>query len=391
MKVLYVAPNFAGNEKTAADTRLQQIIPRLHKKVDLKVLGFCSSIASEKTHPIGNSVLVCRSSISPSKALTGAFSTWPQAFFRYSGPEAQEIFAETETTFRPDIVHYDTFGCVGLSRFSTCERSVFHVHDAISKKYPGWRRSEKNWLKKFYLFQQEKKVRHAEKTLFPKSSICIVDSPEDAELLKNETGARVDVVALGYDENTYYPDGPRIELAKKSIVFSGSMASRQSLDAVRWLHHEILPIVWQQFPDVQVYIVGANPHPEIRAIGSKDQRLHITGFVDDLSAYLRSATLIACPLRIGSGMKTRVIEALATGCTLVSTSNGVAGLPRTNELPWKEADEALGFAGAIIGLLKDESLRMAFGQRASAYTNARFTWTNTVEKIHQIYTELMNS
>ena len=391
MKVLYVAPNFPNDGQNAADTRLRQILPRLEKMVDLKVLGFSSNMTTAVNDSVSNTVLVKKPPFSTAKTLATTFSSWPNAFHRFSGVEAQEIFQETEKDFRPDIVHYDTFGCIGLSRYSTCPRSVFHVHDAISKKFSGWRKSEKNWLKKMFLLQQEQKVRYAEKKLFPGSSTCIVDSQEDADLLTRETGASVNVVALGYDEQTYAPNGPRIKLAEKSIVFSGSMASLQSLDAVRWLYQEILPIVWKQIPDAQVYIVGSKPLPEIKAIGQKDQRLHITGFVDDLSAYLRSASLVACPLRIGSGMKTRVIEALATGCPMVSTAQGVAGLQRTKELAWIESDEAAGFAQGIIRLLENKEERDHLGQQAANYTHARYTWTNTANQIHHIYTELMNS
>jgi glycosyltransferase involved in cell wall biosynthesis len=388
VKVLYVAPNLSQKDLTAADTRLRQIIPRLRNVVDLRVIGFYEDDCPVDDHPLAD-VVVPKKRIGTVEALTGLFSSWPQAQARYYGLEGRKALAKMEAEFRPDIVHFDTFSCSGLSRETVTSRTVLHVHDAISKKYPGWIKSEPSVLKKFFLRNQEKKTQFAERKLFPNSSMCIVDSKEDCDLLIQETGANVSVVPLGYDESVYTPDGTAQDMSQNAIVFSGSMGGLQSVDAARWLYEKVMPAVWQKIPDMQLYFVGSNPDNKIKEIGNMDDRVHVTGFVDSLATYLRGATVVVCPLQIGSGMKTRAIEALATGCALVTTTVGVLGLPPDSTQAWLEANDADLFASEITKLVQDTGLRTELKRNAANYAASRFTWDSTVKKLVEIYQQIM--
>lgn len=390
MKVLYIAPSLSQQDLTAADTRLRQIIPKLRSAVDLRVVGFHEAHDSVDAHPLAD-VIVSKKKISGIQALTGFFSKWPQAFSRYSDPKSKQTLLDVEAEFRPDIIHFDTFSCVGLARHTTTARSVFHVHDAISKKYPGWIKAERNYLKKFFLKSQEKKTRFAEQVLFPKSSVCIVDSEEDCDWLTRDTGANVNVIPLGFDESVYCPEGPTEELNQNAIVFSGSMGGKQSVDAARWLYEKVMPTVWQETPNARLYFVGSNPDKIIKDMGDKDDRVHVTGFVESLAMYLRGSAVVVCPLQIGSGMKTRAIEALATGCALVTTSVGVLGLPRGENQAWLEANTPEAFAKSINRLVKEKALREVLKKSAANYAASKFTWNSTVEKLLQTYQQAMES
>jgi len=158
---------------------------------------------------------------------------------------------------------------------------------------------------------------------------------------------------LGYDELIYSPEGKTAHLHHPNVMMTGSMIGIQSIDAAEWLCREIMPEVWKEVPNVHVYLVGSNPANEVLALAGRDERIHVTGFVDDLASYLRAADVYVCPLRLGSGMRTRVIEALACGCVVVSTPEGVVGLecqPKDPK-PWIANSTGEGIAMNIRRLL----------------------------------------
>ena len=83
----------------------------------------------------------------------------------------------------------------------------------------------------------------------------------------------------------------------------------------------------QMYPDVRLVIVGRNPHFRIQALSQLD-RVEITGWVDSVLPYLQTATVFVAPLRMGSGTRLKILEAMAAGCAVVTTSLGASGLQK---------------------------------------------------------------
>ena len=142
-------------------------------------------------------------------------------------------------------------------------------------------------------------------------------------------------------------------------------------DAAGWFVAEVLPLVVARVPAARLTIVGSHPSGRVRALAGPN--VAITGAVSaaELQRYYASARVAAVPLRVGAGVKLKVVEALAEGVPLVTTPIGAQGLPGLEEVAAVEADAA-SFADAVCALLTDDALwesRMAAG---IAYASARF-------------------
>jgi len=92
-----------------------------------------------------------------------------------------------------------------------------------------------------------------------------------------------------------------------------------------YFYSEIYPIVRKRYPEITFYIVGNDPHPEIQKL-SKDPSVVVTGFVEDIRLYLPKSSVFVCPYIYGSGMKNKVLEAMAMGKPVVSTPTGALGI-----------------------------------------------------------------
>jgi len=168
------------------------------------------------------------------------------------------------------------------------------------------------------------------------------------------------------------------------VVFVGGFHHPPNVDAVCWLVREILPIVRTRRERVHLTIVGADPPRAVRALASG--RVSVTGFVPAVSPFLDRAAVVLAPLRTGSGMRVKVLQALARGKAVVATPLAASGL--APEAPLLLADTAPRIAELVVGLLNDAEGRRALGQRARAFVSTHHSWEAFADRLASMYREL---
>jgi glycosyltransferase involved in cell wall biosynthesis len=192
----------------------------------------------------------------------------------------------------------------------------------------------------------------------------------------------VDTLPLGFDFVSFDTESKNAHLKQPAIVYSGSMKADQSVDAAIFLAREVMPLVWQTNKDAHLYIVGGGPTAEVLSLAS--DRIHVTGYVQDMASYLRSCRVYVCPLRLGSGMRTRVVEALAYGVSMVATSMAVRGIgtPKAGAA-WIAAETAPEFAVSIISVL--DGLHPSMPEIGARYVRENFSWPILASKLITYY------
>ncbi|MEW6037067.1 MAG: glycosyltransferase family 4 protein [Pseudomonadota bacterium] len=391
IRVLYIAPEYPAPGENAAQVRANALLPRLRQQADLRVLAFPPHGVPVSTTTEAGVHFVARAEVGPARLVRATLSPHPRAFVRYDTPGARWTLRHLLDDFQPDVVHFDTIGTMALLDVVLAAprrpKIVAHTHDAVSQLYRRLSQSG-SVLRRTLAWTEYRKYRAHERQEQPRTDAIIVDSPEDAEYLARATGGHfVAIVPIGVDLQTFRVDGPRAQLIHPALVFSGSMGSVQSADAAAFLVKEVMPLVWVHHPKCQLYLVGNRPLPEVRALAS--ERVHVTGFVEDLSAYLRGASVYVCPLRLGSGMRTRVIEALACGVPTVATPMALRGLadPRDGAgAPWLAAETAEGFAAEIHAILLGRHTDIS--SRARAYAQHNYSWDAVARSILNVYQEI---
>lgn len=387
MKVLYIAPEFPNRSENAAQVRANQLLSRLSEKVELHVFGYGQEGVIHKDAYSYEMTIVSRKFMNVAVLVLSLFSLNPRAFRRYLHAQAVEVFKHLLADFQPDIVHFDSIGTLGLLEYAQeakcAPKIVIHSHDSVSRLYESQLHCH-NKLLFIDRYMQWRKILRVESRMYKTASICLVDSVEDAAYLSslNKENA-VKVLPLGFDENVYTPTGSLAEIAHPCLVFSGAMHAIQSIDAALFLIHEVMPIIWKSIPNVHLYLVGGQRTEQLTVF--EGEQIHVTGFVDDLGGFLRAADVYVCPLRVGSGMRTRVVEALACGCSMVATTGAVQGLASPGSCPpWVEADAASKFAHEVLQLLNTDC-RGSLGRRAFEYVEKKYSWSVVTDQLVEIY------
>ncbi len=161
-----------------------------------------------------------------------------------------------------------------------------------------------------------------------------------------------------------------------------------NVDAALHFCHEILPAIRAEMDDIHVWLVGNAPPPEVRALAG--ERVTVTGYVPDVRPYLDAADVIVCPLRIGGGIKVKMIEALRRGKAIVSTGIGAQGLPVQARRALLVTEDPLDFAHSVATLLRDEPRRRLLERRAAAAAMKLPTWDESGAVLTNVYDELLD-
>jgi glycosyltransferase involved in cell wall biosynthesis len=183
--------------------------------------------------------------------------------------------------------------------------------------------------------------------------------------------------AIYVDDYAHAPEHP-IELETPSLVFTGIMDYRPNVDAALWFANDIFP----QISGAHLYLVGNRPGAKLQALG---ENITVTGFVDDVLPYLHAATVFVVPMRVGSGTRLKLLQAMAAGCAIVSTRTGAAGLNATHGREMLLADDAASFAKAVNSLLADEDRRAELAANGKKFVQENFDWSVIVPKLLRVY------
>lgn len=199
----------------------------------------------------------------------------------------------------------------------------------------------------------------------------------------------IEVVPNGVDLNTFlFAD--RKERAPARIVFSGKMSYHANVTAAVYLVKEIMPKVWVQRPDAEVWIVGKDPTAEVSALatppdGESGSRVVVTGAVPEMRSYIAGATIAVAPLLYGAGIQNKVLEAMACGTPVVATPQASQSLAARPGVELLVAPDAVGFAGALIELLQSPERCAQMGLAGRAFVEREHSWGHAADHLHAIY------
>jgi glycosyltransferase involved in cell wall biosynthesis len=172
-----------------------------------------------------------------------------------------------------------------------------------------------------------------------------------------------------------------------AILFVGNFAYEPNVDAALYFSSDIFPFILKAVPDVRLILVGNAPPPEICSLTSNSQ-IEVTGPVSSLVPFYKNADVVVCPLRIGGGVKVKVLEALYMGKAIVSTSIGAQGLDLGTRRAIAVADEPTEFAQNVIRLLHHPEERRVQEQEALAYSVTLPSWNQISASYLRLYREI---
>jgi glycosyltransferase involved in cell wall biosynthesis len=249
---------------------------------------------------------------------------------------------------------------------------VLFQHNVESSLWQRMAATETHPVKKLsYKIESAKMTRYERATLRKFHHIIAVSDHDRKQMLEMDPSCEITVVPTGVDTRKFAVAAPASAHPPR-IVFTGSMDWEPNIDAMEYFCQQIWPQVRTAYPDAVFQIVGRNPHSKIQRLASDS--VQVTGTVPSVAEYLRDASLVIVPLRIGGGTRLKIFEAMAMGKAVISTSIGAEGLDVQSGRDLLLADDAMAFADAILLLLRDAALRRKY-EEAAVQLARQYDWS----------------
>lgn len=218
-------------------------------------------------------------------------------------------------------------------------------------------------------------------------AVTAVATVDASHLRRAAPHVPIHVVPNGVDSLTFAPVAARPDAGL--LVFHGAMSYPPNAEAARWAATEILPLVRKIAPHVRLAVVGRDPTPEVLKL-ARLPGVTVTGAVDDVRPWLSRAEVFLCPVRSGSGIKNKLLEAMAMACPIVTTPLGIEGLDARDDEHLLVRSETESVASAVIDLLEDRSKATRLGS-AAVQLARRYTWDACAAEYDRIYRCLAES
>jgi sugar transferase (PEP-CTERM/EpsH1 system associated) len=292
-------------------------------------------------------------------------------------------------TMRFDLIHVDTIALSPFVKPPRATPTVLTHHNIESVLMERRSRAESRVFARRFLQREAAKLTAYERRLSPTFDMNIVVSPNDAQVLADlAPTARSRVVANGVDTHYFAPDFTH---ETPALIYTGGMNMFANRDAVMHFLSEIWPLIRAAEPGVRFFAVGQDPPRELKAIAERDPQVIVTGFVDDIRPLVRQAGVYVVPLRVGGGTRLKVLDAMAMGKALVSTSVGCEGIAVAPGTQLMIADTPDSFAQATVALLRDPARRLALGQAARQLVEQRYAWPVVGAQLLQAYQDAISA
>lgn len=300
------------------------------------------------------------------------FSPLPYSIAKYCKPAVARHLRKVLAEDKYDVILCDFLTPAPIVPFDLGIPVVVFTHNVEAMI---WKR---NWeiahspLWRFVFKREYTKIRAVELRYLGMAARVLTVSDADSALFAGDIDrAKIATIPTGVDTEYFHPMNGEVS---DNIVFTGSMDWMPNEDGILYFVDEILPLIRKQRPQVRLWVVGRRAGKKVKALAEADSGIEVTGQVDDIRPYIAKGSVVIVPLRVGSGTRLKIFEAMAMGKAVVSTTIGAEGLPVNNGTDIVLADKPEQFASSVVQLLQAAEDRKRIGDSARALVEKRYSW-----------------
>lgn len=383
MKILIITNYIPYPLISGAPLRTYSVLRRFARDHDVYLVAFS---ATDNDHDdVAHLRVFCREVVSiKQKSLKEGmpFGKAVAALLKGQPPELSMAFSQEmarEIEKLTDRVDFDVVqiehGSMGLYLQVLPEelrkRTVWLLHDIDFDKFKRIARIERRVFTKIRAWIHATMMRRWQPDFAARFGLCVAMSEADKQLLLSvKSDLRVEVAPNGVDTSYYRPLPD--EAADSGILFIGNMGYQPNADAAIYFCGEVLPLIRRVLANAKVWIVGINPPDSVKRL--EGNGVIVTGAVPDVVPYYEQARVCVVPLRAGSGTRLKILEAMALGRPVVSTSIGCEGLSAIDEEHLLVADDRKLFADHVVRLLTESKLRKRLTENAREFAVKLYDW-----------------
>ncbi len=253
--------------------------------------------------------------------------------------------------------------------------------DAFSKGVER-RITKAPWYLRWVFKSEAKRLLAYENIIFEYFDFKTIISHQDRDLIYHPNRNDIKIILNGVDTDFFHHMPHEKEY---DLVFTGNMSYPPNVESVEYLVKEIMPLVQQKRPGINLLISGVNPAPSVKALAS--DHITVSGWVDDIRTSYASARIFIAPMQIGTGLQNKLLEAMAMHLPCITSplaNNALGAVHNESILIGAQPDE---YAACIIRLLEDEALSEKIASNGHLLVKSKFNWEATTDELSNLMAE----
>jgi glycosyltransferase involved in cell wall biosynthesis len=266
---------------------------------------------------------------------------------------------------------------------------ILRQHNFESLIYKRFAQNTRNLLAKIIARVHAKRLLHEEIRFMSGMDGVIAISSEDESLMhQSASEAKFWIIPAGVDTEYFIPQPP--ELEEDTILWVGGIDWEPNRDAIEFFAKEIFPHIVDKLPYANFTIAGQSTEFLGTLASQWKGNIRLLGRVSDIRTELAKAKVMICPLRVGGGMRLKLLDFFAAGKAVVSTHIGAEGNLGKDGEHLLLRDDPRSFADAVILLLENDALRQRLGANARALTERTYSWQSIAREFSLVYEEALS-
>lgn len=301
----------------------------------------------------------------------------------YFSNKVQKILLNKIDQFKPDVILCQLIRSAEFAREIRGIPRVIDYVDVISKGLER-RIKKSNLLMKVILKIELSRALKYEKKVFEDFDSSIIITEEDQNFLPFNEKEKVNIVRNGIELNYFSP----IQSEKKyDLFFSGNLSYPPNIDAAEFIANEIVPIVKKQKGDLKVLIAGASPHKRVQALQSNT--IDIKGWTDDIRDYYKISRVFLAPMRIGTGLQNKILQALAMKIPCITSSLTKKGITKDESVNILIGNSAREYADLALKLLGDHKFSLSIAENGYEFVKGNYSWLSVINELELLLDNLI--
>ena len=321
--------------------------------------------------------------------LKALFSKMPYNVKRFISPEFNSLLEKIIKEQKPDVIQMEGIYLAVYAESIKKIASIPLLLRSHNIEHEIWERTaenEKNPIKKWYLKNLSTKIKNFEREKIHAFDGIMAITERDADFYrKNKYKGKLKTVAAGVDLELYSSEKASNE--KPSLCFLGSMEWMPNIQGIEWYLEKVWPTLREKFPELTLHIAGKNMSEEMKSRKVEGVTFH--GMIPDAISFLNQHSIMIVPLLSGGGMRLKIVEAMALGRCVVSTSIGAEGIEAKEGSEILLADTPEEFISKTEALIKGEVNSTTIGENARKIAQEKYSWEKLVREIENFYFELI--
>ena len=372
---------------------LYQLVRQIGRRHKLTLLSFCQEDPRDgipALAPFCDHVVTVEDHTGSVFSLLDAISSErPLSMSRFHSRAVAKRAADLCEQRDIDIVHFDHLHTAAYVRALPAEiPTVLRQHNVESRILSRYADTAVSPLLRPLVRSQARAVARYEGTSCARFDRCLaVTSVDAAELRALSPDAAIDVLPDGVDTGFFQPDPHHVPEPQRAVT-TGDYSWGPTRDGLLFLCRDVWPALREVRPEARLTIVGKNIPAEVSA-DAQARGLDIAGYVDDVRPEILRGAIFLAPTRAGSGIRIKILEAMALGRPVVSTTIGAEGIEADNGKELKIADTPQEMVVAIGELFDDPDAREKMANAARTLVCNRYDWDSLGEQLSDLYAEVL--